>query len=167
MPFDGERSTAAATGSIEHEHVNRYLFARQFCRGRRVLDVASGESHRSAILVRFAAQVTGVELAQAAVEDALQTYPSSNLAFVRGDCLTLRVATASITYLVREETLEHDANHVRFLEKAKSVLRSGGVDRDSSLRNEGLRTSSFEARTGPVSIQSAPSTDRSSQEQTL
>src|SRR5213079_65208 len=64
LPFTGERLTSELTGQTEIEHLHRYLLAREFCRGKRVLDVASGEGYGAALLAQVAAAVTGVDIAQ-------------------------------------------------------------------------------------------------------
>ena len=51
-------------GEIELEHVHRYLWAEQFSRGKRVLDIACGEGYGSEILARSAAHVIGVDLSK-------------------------------------------------------------------------------------------------------
>ena len=45
LEFTGERWTTAAHGQIEIEHLHRYLLARDWCRGKDVLDIASGEGY--------------------------------------------------------------------------------------------------------------------------
>ena len=43
LSFSGERLTSATSGQVEIEHYHRYLLAREFCRGRDVLDIAAGD----------------------------------------------------------------------------------------------------------------------------
>ena len=45
MPFTGERLTLDHGGQTQIEHLHRYLLAREWCRGKDVLDVASGEGY--------------------------------------------------------------------------------------------------------------------------
>ena len=40
----GERLTSENEGQVMYEHLHRYFFARELCRGRDVLDVASGRA---------------------------------------------------------------------------------------------------------------------------
>ena len=61
LEFNGERFTTAVDGEIRHEHFHRYLFALQFCKGKSVLDVASGEGYGSALLATVAADAAWVE----------------------------------------------------------------------------------------------------------
>jgi hypothetical protein len=48
LPFTGERLTSAIAGKTEIEHWHRYLYARELCRGKDVVDVACGEGYGSA-----------------------------------------------------------------------------------------------------------------------
>jgi len=64
FPFTGERLTSAVTGEIESEHLHRYLYAHELCRGRDVLDVACREGYGSALLAQVANSVLGVDIAQ-------------------------------------------------------------------------------------------------------
>ena len=57
MKFTGERLVPGATDveptlqrKMYQEHLNRYLFARSFVRGKRVLDMACGVGYGSEIL---------------------------------------------------------------------------------------------------------------------
>lgn len=61
-PFSGERLTTGMVGQVEIEHYHRYLLAREFCRGRDVLDVAAGEGYGTALLSQVARSAVGVEI---------------------------------------------------------------------------------------------------------
>ena len=71
LPFTGERLISELTGQTEIQHLHRYLLAREFCRGKRVLNVASSEGYGAMLLAQVAAGVTGVDIAQ----DAPHTPP--------------------------------------------------------------------------------------------
>jgi O-antigen biosynthesis protein len=62
MDFTGERYIPSVKGNIELEHWHRYLLARELCRGKDVLDLASGEGYGSAMLSGVANSVAGVAL---------------------------------------------------------------------------------------------------------
>src|SRR5258708_5408372 len=63
---------------LEFERYHRYLLARQLCRGKDVLDVASDEGYGSALLAQVARSVAGVDSKGVAVSNAIATY--SNVA---------------------------------------------------------------------------------------
>jgi SAM-dependent methyltransferase len=127
LEFTGERFTPGTLGEIEHEHHHRYLFALQFCAGRDVLDVASGEGYGSALLATVARSVVGVELVPDVVEHARRSYPRENLSYRAGDCTNLPLDACSVDVVVSFETLEHIGEHARFLAEIKRVLRPGGT----------------------------------------
>ena len=89
LPFDGERFTNTSGGPIEVEHLHRYLGAREVCRGKDVLDVASGEGYGSALLAQVARSVLGVELSPNAVSHASNAYGKAGLQFIVGDARRL------------------------------------------------------------------------------
>lgn len=126
MAFTGERFTSAESGQIEIEHIHRYFLARHFCRGKDVLDVASGEGYGAALLAQVASSVIGVDIADDAVEHAAQNYVRDRLSFRKGDGTQLPVADASVDAVVSFETIEHLHDHQRFLTEIRRVLRPGG-----------------------------------------
>ncbi len=127
LPFSGERFTNIPGGPIEVEHLHRYLEAREVCRGKDILDVASGEGYGSALLAQVAQSVIGVELSPDAVSHASQAYDNVGLRFIVGDARQLPIADASIDVAVSFETIEHFAEHAEFLGEIRRVLRPDGL----------------------------------------
>ena len=120
------------TGTPEnaYEHWHRYLWARELCRGKRVLDVASGEGYGSFLLAGVARSVVGVDLSAPAVEHARQRYPAENLEFLVGRAEALPdQPPASFDVVVSFETIEHlgEAAQGRFLDEVRRVLAPGGL----------------------------------------
>jgi SAM-dependent methyltransferase len=109
MDFTGERFTPECVREIWYEHWHRYVFARAFVRGKRVLDAACGEGYGSALLAREAASVLGIDIAEDAIAHARARYADrgANLRFERGDCTALDVPAASFDLITSFETLEH------------------------------------------------------------
>jgi GT2 family glycosyltransferase/glycosyltransferase involved in cell wall biosynthesis/SAM-dependent methyltransferase len=127
LAFTGERMTSSVDGQIEFEHYHRYCLARDLCDGRDVLDVASGEGYGSALLADVARSVVGVEIDADAVEHAQTNYARDNLRFLQGNALDIPLPDASVDAAVSFETLEHVAEHGRFLSEVRRVLRPGGL----------------------------------------
>ena len=69
---------------LAYEHLHRYVHASGYAKGRRVLDLASGEGYGSSLLARTAASVVGVDIDKCVVGHANAKYGSSNLRFVCG-----------------------------------------------------------------------------------
>jgi SAM-dependent methyltransferase len=142
FPFTGERLTTAVAGEIESEHLHRYLYARELCRGKDVLDVACGEGYGSALLSQVARSVLGIDSAQGVIEHARRSYTAANLRFSCGDARCIEAETASVDVVVSFETLEHLAEQDTFLKELRRVLRPEGVvmistpDRDNYINPE-------------------------------
>ena len=119
-------------GEIAHEHWHRYVFARRFAAGKRVLDVACGEGYGSALLCDVANTVVGVDIDAATIAHAAKTYADrAALRFVRGSVAALPFAPASFDAIVSFETVEHidgPAQQSMVAEFAR-VLAPGGTVR--------------------------------------
>jgi len=128
LEFTGERFTPECVREIWYEHWHRYVFAREFARGKRVLDAACGEGYGSALLAGVAQNVLGVDIAEAAVAHARSRYAVlPNLRFERGDCTALTVAAASFDLIVSFETLEHVQAQEQLLAGFARAMAPGGV----------------------------------------
>ncbi len=125
-PFTGERLTASIHGQVEIEHYHRYLFARNFCRERDVLDVASGEGYGSAQLAQVARRVVGVEYSGGTALNAAANFPRPNLWFVRGDARSLPLADACVDVVTSFETIEHFDRQEDFVAEVRRVMRADG-----------------------------------------
>lgn len=125
-PFTGERLTAAITGQVAIEHYHRYLFARLFCQGKDVLDVASGEGYGSAQIAQVARSVIGVEYSGETARIARDNFRRPNLVFVNGDARSLPLPDASLDVVVSFETIEHFSGQEAFVAEARRVLRPDG-----------------------------------------
>ena len=126
LDFTGERMTAGHSGQVEFEHLHRYFFAREFCRGKDVLDVAAGEGYGSAYLGQIARSVVGVELSAKAVEHANASYKRDNISFYQGDARKLELLDSSFDVVTSFETIEHFFSQEDFLNEVCRVLRPGG-----------------------------------------
>ncbi len=125
--FSGERFVPAMGGEIELEHLHRYVFACQYAKGKKVLDVACGEGYGSFLLGQVAASVTGVDIESAVVAQAKTRYPHDNLTFVVGDCCSIPCPDASFDLVVSFETLEHISTHEKFFSEISRVLKPDGM----------------------------------------
>jgi SAM-dependent methyltransferase len=127
LPFTGERLTTALGGQTEIEHLHRYFFARSLCRGKRVLDVASGEGYGTALLAQVATEAIGVELSHEAVAHAAMAYQRENLCFLQGDGHAIPLGDAVVDVVVSFETIEHFDRQELFLSEVRRVLRPDGM----------------------------------------
>ncbi len=127
LPFTGERMTSGTEGQIAFEHYHRYCVARDWCRGRDVLDVASGEGYGTAFLSEVAQSVIGVEIDPDSVAHAVTNYGSPNVRFLQGDAQRLPLSDQSFDVVVSFETLEHLRDHASFIAELRRVLRPTGL----------------------------------------
>ena len=127
LAFTGERLTSDYGGQTQIEHLHRYLLAREWCRRKDVLDVASGEGYGTALLAQVARSAVGVERATDAVAHAAAAYVAENLRFTVGDARALPNPDQSFDVVVSFETIEHFAEHTEFLNEIRRVLRPGGL----------------------------------------
>jgi SAM-dependent methyltransferase len=129
IEWTGERCVPwAPDAGVIYEHLHRYLFASTFVRGRRVLDLASGEGYGADILADAAADVVGIEIDPRAVEHARQRYPRSNLSFQVGSMIELDdVAAQSFDAVTCFEALEHIVEHEQLISQIDRVLAPGGI----------------------------------------
>jgi len=127
LAFTGERLTSSIDGQIEIEHFHRYFVAREYCRGKDILDIASGEGYGAALLSQVSRSVTGVEISAEAVAHARASYNRDNLKFLVGDARAIPLAAASVDAVVSFETIEHFYEQEAYVAEVRRVLRPGGV----------------------------------------
>lgn len=114
-----------AHARIFWEHIGRYRFARDYARGKRVLDIACGEGYGAAALVRAgASSVLGVDISADVCEHARRKY---GLDARPGDALAIPVPDRSFDLVVSFETIEHVDDPAAFLAECARVLVPEGM----------------------------------------
>ncbi len=108
-------------------HKVRYEFAKQYCAGKAVLDVACGAGYGSAMLAEVAESVVGADLDQEAVNFARCSYRRSNLVYRVEDAQALTFESTFFDTVVSFETIEHLSDIPRYLNEVRRVLRPGGM----------------------------------------
>ncbi|MFO0704598.1 MAG: class I SAM-dependent methyltransferase [Candidatus Andersenbacteria bacterium] len=97
-------------------------------RGKRVLDLASGEGYGAALLARQALQVTAVELNAEALHHAASRYSAHNLSFVHGSITQIPIeGVQHFDVITCFEALEHVTEHEELLREVRRLLKPGGV----------------------------------------
>ncbi|MGF6371282.1 glycosyltransferase involved in cell wall biosynthesis [Paraburkholderia sp. RAU6.4a] len=124
--FTGERYLPSVSGAIQYEHLHRYLFAAQFCAGKDVLDIASGEGYGAAMLAQVAGSVVGVDIDAGCVSAAKANYVGDNLRFEQGSATAMPLPDSSVDVVTSFETLEHFREHEQFMREVRRVLRPDG-----------------------------------------
>ncbi len=127
LAFTGERFLPECAGEMIYEHWHRYLIARTYVAGKRVLDVASGEGYGSHLLSKHAASVVGADISPDAVAHASQRYPEENLRYVAANCTQIPEPDASFDVIVSFETIEHMTEHEAFMREVDRLLAPDGL----------------------------------------
>lgn len=128
LSFTGERLVPdALNASVMIEHLHRYAMATSYCKGKTVLDIASGEGYGSNILSTVAEKVTGVDIDAGVIGYAKKKYIKNNLSFKVGSASEIPMETASVDVVVSFETIEHHDKHDEMIAEVKRVLKPGGL----------------------------------------
>jgi ubiquinone/menaquinone biosynthesis C-methylase UbiE len=107
------------------EHIARYRFAKDYVRGKRVLDVACGEGYGAAAMARAgASSVVGVDISAEVCEHARRKY---GLDARPGDAQAIPLPDRSVDVVVSFETIEHVERPDAFLRECARVLVPEGT----------------------------------------
>lgn len=127
LPMESDAPYSASEASI---HAARYLLAKPFVKGKRVLDVACGEGYGSRLMRDWgAASVSGVDLFQPAIETATRLFAGDNVSFTAKSAYELDslFADGEFDVIVSLETIEHLDQPALFLQKVKKVAKADAV----------------------------------------
>jgi len=126
LEFTGERFTPECVREIWYEHIQRYAFAGELIKDKKVLDAACGEGYGSAHLARNARSVIGVDISESAIGHARERYSADNLQFRVANCCDLPFDDDQFECIVSFETLEHLEDQAGLLREFRRVLEPGG-----------------------------------------
>ena len=128
MEYTGERYLPwEPNAQASYEHYHRYLLALPFAKGKRVLDLASGEGYGTALLAGVAAEVAGIEKDPQAVTHAVSHYIRGNLKFIQGSILDVPVQDQVFDLITCFEAIEHVAEQEKVLDEALRLLGDDGL----------------------------------------
>lgn len=110
-------------------HLKRYHFAREFCKGKVVLDIAAGSGYGSLILSEAAVQVIAADYDWNNMNYARQFYAGDNICYLTSDARGLSIRDSSVDAVISFETIEHlyKEDIQQYLEEIKRVLKPDGM----------------------------------------
>lgn len=127
LSFNGNSRYDGLEASI---HITRYLLAKNYCEGHRVLDIACGEGYGSRLLKNWGAtEVYGVDISEEALSHARRHFAGDDIYFIRssGEDLLTVLADHRFDLIVSLETIEHLQDPKVFLDNLRSLLKPGGT----------------------------------------
>ncbi|MDP6775759.1 MAG: methyltransferase domain-containing protein, partial [Candidatus Latescibacteria bacterium] len=116
-----------ARSDIFLHHAKRYVFASQFCSGKRVLDVGCGTGYGAKVLAGRAAEVVGLDLSSDAAGYGNRTYGAESVRRLVSDGRSIALKSGLFDVAVCFEMIEHIVEHDTLLEELKRLLRPGGI----------------------------------------
>src|SRR5688572_23241347 len=129
LDWTGERFVPwAKEAAVAYEHLHRYMWASTLVRGKRVLDLASGEGYGANLLAGQASYVCGVDIDEAAVRHAAEKYARPNLHFLAGSITAVPLSNnQSFVVILCFEAIEHIEEHDALLSEVKRLLKPEGL----------------------------------------
>lgn len=131
MEFTGERYVPELNidSEITIYHLQRYLSALDFCKGKIVLDAACGEGYGSNMISDVAKHTTGIDISENAIANAKEKYKKDNLKYIQASIEQLPLEDNSVDVIVSFETIEHVTSELqdKFLKEISRVLKPDGV----------------------------------------
>ncbi len=128
LEFTGERVVPGKVDpDLFNEHFARYVYARGFCSGQRVLDTGCGVGYGSAYLAKLASLVVGLDNDRKTMQYASSRYGRTNMAWVVGNCQQLPFLPHTFDVVTSFELIEHLPDADAYLGEVRRVLREGGA----------------------------------------
>lgn len=130
MDYTGERVVSGSSempADIYKEHLERYSFALDFIKNKKVLDIACGTGYGSKLMAEAGAEkVVGGDIEEGAIREAQALKRIDNLDFLVVNAMKMPFAEKEFDIVVSFETIEHLSNPEKFIKEIARVLKSGG-----------------------------------------
>ena len=111
-----------------YSHLARYDFAKDYCNGKIVGDIACGSGYGSNHLLKEgkAKEVYGVDVCPRTIEAAKKTF-NNEIVFSCENATVLSFEDNFFDVIVSFETIEHIEDYEAHLEEIKRILKPGGI----------------------------------------
>jgi len=129
LEWTGERYVPWADDTVTgYEHLHRYRLAKEFVKGKKVLDLACGEGYGSFMLAEEANEVIGIDIDETTIRHASSKYIKKNLEFIKGSITNVPIKGENIfDVVVCFEALEHIEDHDGLMKEVKRLLKEKGM----------------------------------------
>lgn len=129
LQVDGERFVPwLGDPVINYEHLHRYRFAKEFVKGKMVLDLACGEGYGSYMLAEEASKVIGVDIDESTIKHASTKYVKDNLKFMKSSMMEVTIkARRLFDVIICFEALEHTEEQDKVMAEVKRLLKDDGI----------------------------------------
>lgn len=126
LPLTGERTVPGIPQENYwfRRHEAAYLHLAPYCAQAVVLDAGCGEGYGAALLASTARRVVALDYDRHTAGHVAHRYPE--LTTVRGNLVTLPLASSSLDVVVSLQVIEHLWDQPMFLAECARVLRPGG-----------------------------------------
>lgn len=113
----------------EYEHMPRYMFAKKYSAGKKILDFGCGTGYGSKILSEVAVDVTSLDIDKEALQWARPTHKADNLDFIRSETLGEELASNSFDTIINFEMIEHVDQQLqkKCLKQFSRLLKDDGL----------------------------------------
>lgn len=130
LEYTGERYVPKGTSDeMTIEHMQRYLFAKEFVKNKIILDAACGEGYGSHILNKDANKVYAIDIDDEAIADAQKKYKQDNIKYILSSIEKLPFEDKMFDLIISFETIEHVNETIQkaFLEEVNRTLKKDGI----------------------------------------
>lgn len=128
--FMQERYVPSTWSEIaEYEHLPRYLLARRWATGQRVLDFGCGTGYGTAILADVASSALGLDIDDSALDWARHNHLRQNLSFEKNSSFASDLEPGSFDLVTCFEMIEHvdEEDQLRTITGLSRSLKNDGV----------------------------------------
>lgn len=110
---------------LRHKRV--YLYAKEFCKDKNVLDYGCGAGYGTTILSKVAKKIIGIDIDKNVINICKAKYKHNNLIFQNIDSYPLPFDSKTFDVIVSFHVIEHFKYVSKYLNEIKRILKDDGV----------------------------------------